>query len=42
MRTETLPLVVAHRADCSLSVVLTADQLAAVDESVIGFESALT
>lgn len=42
IRTETLPLVVAHRADGSITVALTAEQLAAVGGSVAGFEKALT
>ena len=41
VRGVTLPVVVAHHSDGSTSVALTADQLAALEGSVDGFEKAL-
>ncbi len=41
IRTDALPIVVAHRADGSVGVVLTAPQLAGLGGSVAEFERAL-
>ena len=41
MSTEILPLVVAHRADGTVTVVLTAPQLTGLGGSVAEFERAL-
>lgn len=41
IRTETLPLVVAHRVDGTVAVVLTAPQLTGLGGSVAEFERAL-